>query len=244
MNDIVFAGQERPSGEHEHRGWEVFLAASRGQVVAEGEPLFHAAGDIVIVPRRCVHTHGAGGESVVIENALLPACRPCVLASGDAADLSWGVQRAVYYFSAVLPQAKKIAVLGGLGSLIVSLIGAYCGGNDFSPTVELLLGAIEKGLSDTAFSLENTISSLPLNYDYVRKLFGREVGLTPLAYLTERRMSLAREIMLSGMSNRYSNLTVSQVAEMCGYADPLYFSRVFKKRYGVSPAGYLRRNGG
>ena len=26
---------------------------------------------------------------------------------------------------------------------------------------------------------------------------------------------------------------------MCGFSDPLYFSRLFKKRYGVSPRNYI-----
>jgi AraC-like DNA-binding protein len=40
------------------------------------------------------------------------------------------------------------------------------------------------------------------------------------------------------MSNRYSEYTVSQIAEACGYSDPLYFSRVFKKYFGVAPSEY------
>ena len=42
--------------------------------------------------------------------------------------------------------------------------------------------------------------------------------------------------LLSG-DNLYN---VSEVAEMCGYCEPLYFSRVFKKTYGVSPLSYAK----
>ena len=63
---------------------------------------------------------------------------------------------------------------------------------------------------------------------------------TPAAqeYLLHERMKLAQGLILGGMSNRYSEYTVSQIAEACGYSDPLYFSRVFKKYFGVAPSEY------
>lgn len=39
-----------------------------------------------------------------------------------------------------------------------------------------------------------------------------------------------------------SNLTVSQVASACGFADPLYFSRRFGAAHGIAPSAY-RDNG-
>ncbi|MBQ6915266.1 MAG: helix-turn-helix transcriptional regulator, partial [Kiritimatiellae bacterium] len=31
---------------------------------------------------------------------------------------------------------------------------------------------------------------------------------------------------------------VTEIAHMCGYREPLYFSRIFKKKYGVAPSAY------
>ena len=82
------------------------------------------------------------------------------------------------------------------------------------------------------------MKKFPLNYDYLRRLFKKEVGVSPREFLLNGRMELARGIILGGLSNRYSEYTVSQLAEACGFADPLYFSRVFKKYFGVSPSEY------
>ena len=82
------------------------------------------------------------------------------------------------------------------------------------------------------------MKKFPLNYDYLRRLFKKEVGVSPREYLLNGRMELARGIILGGLSIRYSDYTVSQLAEACGFADPLYFSRVFKKYFGVSPSEY------
>ncbi len=79
---------------------------------------------------------------------------------------------------------------------------------------------------------------MPLNYDYMRKLFKKEVGATPHEYLLGLRMRRAQTLISSGVSSGYGVLTVAQIAESCGFAEPLYFSRVFKKYFGVSPSLY------
>ena len=37
---------------------------------------------------------------------------------------------------------------------------------------------------------------------------------------------------------RDSDLSVAQIAQLTGFEDALYFSRLFKKYYGVSPSLY------
>ncbi len=97
-----------------------------------------------------------------------------------------------------------------------------------------------KNACDALFSVEDCIRKLPLNYDYVRKLFKKETGVTPHEYLVNLRMKRARAIISGGVTNRYSKYSVSQIAEACGFAEPLYFSRVFKKYFGVSPSEYIK----
>ena len=38
-------------------------------------------------------------------------------------------------------------------------------------------------------------------------------------------------------------LVITEIAEMCGFDEPLYFSRVFKKNFGCSPSNYARMRG-
>ena len=239
MNDIVFAGTPTEVGEHRHKGWEIINCSSRGEINAGGRTLAFKRGDVIVIPRQTAHINGEG-SCVIMENTLIAPGGPCVLSGEGAEDIAWVCRRAWETFEGHSP--KRQVLLDGFGALLRSLIAAYCGGNGYSPAVKNVLAEIDRGVSDALFSLENCIKGLPLNYDYVRKLFRREVGLTPLEYLTAKRMSLAREIMLSGVTNRYSNYTVSQIAEMCGFAEPLYFSRVFKKYYGVSPTEYMALN--
>lgn len=53
--------------------------------------------------------------------------------------------------------------------------------------------------------------------------------------VTERRMLEAERLL------RFSDLTVGELAFRSGFADPLYFSRAFKRRHGESPTAYRER---
>lgn len=66
---------------------------------------------------------------------------------------------------------------------------------------------------------------------YFGRLFKQQTGVSFAAYLTALRMRHAVHFLQSGE-------TVSNTAAACGYVDTAYFSRVFRKTYGVSPAKY------
>ena len=49
----------------------------------------------------------------------------------------------------------------------------------------------------------------------------------------------AAQMLLSG-TGRF-DFSVNETSELCGFSEPLYFSRVFKKRFGCSPSQYAHR---
>ena len=101
----------------------------------------------------------------------------------------------------------------------------------FSEPVEKIREGILKNYSRVDFSLDEVIRQQPFHYDYLRKRFKKEVGVSPLEYMTNLRMKSAEMLLTAMWANEY---TVSEIARMCGYDDALYFSRVFKKHYGCS----------
>ena len=197
-----------------------------------------SAGEVAVIPP--LTPHYAVGEvlQAVLGTALLPVKGVTVLHGQYASDVLGAVESA-HGFSK-RGGAHEHAVLSAFGNLICTLIVASVYRNGFSPAVKSVIDDIESHVGDAGYSLENSIRSLPLNYDYVRKLFKKEVGTTPHEYLMRARMERARSILLSGVSNRYSDYTVSQIAEACGFSEPLYFSRVFKKYFGVAPTYYQK----
>lgn len=68
-------------------------------------------------------------------------------------------------------------------------------------------------------------------YHFIR-IFKDKTGLAPMQYVISQRISKAKLLL------RETDMTVSQVAFMCGFSDPLYFSRIYKNKVGVSPKKY------
>ena len=89
--------------------------------------------------------------------------------------------------------------------------------------------------------MEESLQELPFNYDYLRKLFKKEMGLSPLEYMTSLRMKSAEKLLTAMWTNEY---TISEIAQMCGFDNSLYFSRVFKKYFGCSPSNYAKSSNG
>lgn len=72
------------------------------------------------------------------------------------------------------------------------------------------------------------------NVDYLGKLFKKETGKNFSHYVMEKRMELAKTLILEGKMDR-----IYEVAESVGYgSNSQYFSQVFKKYTGVSPLEY------
>ncbi|MBR2353924.1 MAG: helix-turn-helix domain-containing protein [Clostridia bacterium] len=67
--------------------------------------------------------------------------------------------------------------------------------------------------------------------------FRREFGMTIMQYVQKERMKLARELLLN------TSLSVTDIAERCGFPDVEYFSRCFKKMEGISPSEWRKLRG-
>ena len=129
---------------------------------------------------------------------------------------------------------KRALIVKSLCALLVAYFVCLSGEGDQS-VVGTIKAVIDENYFRTSFKIDEYLKSLPFSYDYLRKAFKKEIGTSPLEYLTIRRIDLAKS-MLSSNPKGYS---IGEIAEKCGYSDALYFSRVFKKCVGVSPRAYL-----
>ena len=74
------------------------------------------------------------------------------------------------------------------------------------------------------------------NFDYMNRIFKQITGTTIFRYLTSVRINHA-EMLLQN-----ATLTVTEIGEQSGFPDEYYFSRVFKKKTGVSPTEYIKNS--
>ncbi len=96
-----------------------------------------------------------------------------------------------------------------------------------------MLKTTEEHFTNSAFSLAFLAGQLGYNAKYLSHLFKEEMGMAFSEYLTNLRMKHAVFLMAQGVT------AAKNVALLSGYADPLYFSKVFKKYMGTSPRDYL-----
>ncbi|MCR5656940.1 MAG: response regulator [Butyrivibrio sp.] len=81
-------------------------------------------------------------------------------------------------------------------------------------------------------SLDDVSRVVNISPYYFSKIFKEESGLNFIEYLTNIRIDKAKELLLN------SDYSMKEICSMCGYTDPNYFSRSFKKNVGVTPTEY------
>jgi AraC-like DNA-binding protein len=140
-----------------------------------------------------------------------------------------------YYGSAKI---KRELVLASLGELIISYVIVFRSNKEFSEPVEQIRREILKNYVNSEFALDEFIHSMPFHYDYLRKIFKKEMGMSPLEYMTSLRMKNAERLLSTVWT---SGCAIGEIAHMCGYENALYFSRVFKKYYGCSPTQFINK---
>lgn len=67
------------------------------------------------------------------------------------------------------------------------------------------------------------------------RVFREEFGITPYAYLLNEKINLAADMLANAESS------IKEIAELLGFSNEYYFSRIFKQKKGVPP-GTFRRN--
>lgn len=85
---------------------------------------------------------------------------------------------------------------------------------------------------DNPLNLEEMVRELPMGYSKFRKAFKTICGISPNQYHLNLRLDKAKDLLVA------TNLTINQIADQTGFDSAFYFSRLFKKRNGISPKCY------
>ncbi|MFC5529395.1 response regulator [Cohnella yongneupensis] len=94
---------------------------------------------------------------------------------------------------------------------------------------------IQESFADPDMTVEGVAAQLFIDSSYLRKIFKREGGTSVLDYITYVRMQKAKELIGAGY------VKLLGIAEQVGYNDPNYFSKCFKKQFGLTPTEYETR---
>ena len=88
---------------------------------------------------------------------------------------------------------------------------------------------------DHTLHLQKLAEACGLSVSHFARAFRQSTGASPHSWLTRERMERAKSLM------RRPDLTLADIALMCGYTDQSHFTRVFVKEQGTSPGRWRRQ---
>jgi AraC-like DNA-binding protein len=89
--------------------------------------------------------------------------------------------------------------------------------------------------TQSSVSIASIAKSYGITVSHFIRCFKSIYGITPNEYKHNYRISQATNLI------KMTDLSIQEIANQCGFCDPLYFSRIFKKRVGVSPLKYRKQ---
>lgn len=96
--------------------------------------------------------------------------------------------------------------------------------------VEQIVTYLEEHYSEK-ISLDQIAENMYLSPFYISKIFKSETGDAPIRHLISIRLEKAKELLEQGWTG-----SIQEVASEVGYDDAYHFSKLFKKKYGISPS--------
>lgn len=94
---------------------------------------------------------------------------------------------------------------------------------------------IDENFSDSDLSLDKISAVLSYNKKYISTVFKNKFKTGVSEYISILRIQHACTLIQQGVTS------IKNVAYLCGFHDPAYFSKVFRKKMGVSPKEHIKK---
>lgn len=136
----------------------------------------------------------------------------------------WVAQEEGYYYEAI---SILYSILAGMQKKHYIPESKYM---LIAPAVE----EIRNHFYDPNFSVLSLAGKCNISYSYLKRVFIERFGTTPRKYVIQLRVNYACELL------KQDELSIHDIAILCGFSDEYYFSRLFKSVNGVAPSSYRK----
>ncbi len=224
-----------PSRIHKHKNYEIITYLKGcGTVSTPQKDIYVSPGKIIVMPPNLPHSsnHDEEVEKIYIQGDfkhIFSFSSPFII-SDDSKNTGTTLAKMIYnnryanheYVSA-LTNAYAHFLLQNLKTE-----------KEIGITIKELVNKISNSFYDSNISLSKLLHETGYAEDYIRAQFKAFTGKTPTEFLTETRISHACYLI----DVYKDSLSLTEIAEKCGYTDYVYFSRRFKQVIGISPKEY------
>lgn len=93
---------------------------------------------------------------------------------------------------------------------------------------------VKRNYQNPDITLEDMAQHVGLSSNYIRRIFREQCGYSPMDYLVNYRVSMAKELLKNTSS------TAREIAELVGYSNTKYFYSLFKKQTGYTTYEYRK----
>ena len=220
---------------HTHKNYEIMLyLEGEGYMSTDSGKITFCPGTIIIVPPNVRHgsVSQSGFKNISIEGEFDRCLHFNEVKSLSDNELQEGKTLAWIIYANGYGKCAYIASL--CSAYIYFIMQRFELDSAMQRSVQKIISEITQNAFDYQIDLTLILAKSGYSVDYIRSCFKGTTGKTPNEFLTDIRIKHAYF-----MIDIYSqNLSISEIAERCGYSDYIYFSKKFKSVMGVSPREY------
>lgn len=238
----------RPKGRKDYQ--LLYIASGKGHFFIHGEEKTVSAGNIIIYlpdqPQEYVYyradqtdvywVHFTGNEVEEILKYYNINLQNNILYIGTSPDYQWLFGQMIQELQLCRPRYDELISLQ-LRNIFVLISRAIMSAKKFSSTSEkevaFAMHYFRKNYN-TEISIEEYSESRGLSNCWFIQCFKEITGSSPLQYILKLRISNAQSLLEN------TDYTITEIANMVGYTNSLYFSRLFHKYIGMSPKEYRK----
>lgn len=226
-----------------------YFTQGEGTLVIEGDIYHPEPGDYFLIPANTIHSYSQNLENPFYQHwthfdlslgqnyqlTYTPDTIKCRMEADVVIPLFSQLNKA-YYSDSPLKSISEKAALLNLFQLFLERVDIH---KLIPNNSDLLLHQIND------YILSNLHASVTLNQladiahlhpNYFTKYFKKHYGMTPVEFVNVTKLKLATEIIDADVSK-----SIEEVAYESGFNDYRYFSRLFKRRYGLTPKAYKNK---